>query len=77
MRTINEAFEGLRERIPLANGDRKLSKVDTLRLAIRYIHHLSDMVTTCGKTDGGLTGPAEPDTAKVIIRCHGAGTFTF
>ena len=29
MKTINEAFEGLRDRIPLAGGDRKLSKVNT------------------------------------------------
>ena len=73
MKTINEAFEGLRERIPLASGDRKLSKVDTLRLAIRYINQLSDMVTACGDVDGQLTTTSEPDAAKVIIRCHGTG----
>lgn len=79
MKTINEAFEGLRARIPLhqssrrtvapvsqdqssnvpdassddhsattslhgAAGERKLSKVDTLRLAIRYIRYLAALV---------------------------------
>lgn len=73
MRTINEAFEGLRSRVPLASGDRKLSKVDTLRLAIRYIHHLTDMVTACGEVNGNMKNSTEENAAKVIIRCHGAG----
>lgn len=72
MRTINEAFEGLRSRVPLASGDRKLSKVDTLRLAIRYIHHLTDMVTACGEVNGNMKNSTEENAAKVIIRCHGA-----
>ena len=46
MQTINEAFDSLKDRIPLASQDRRLSKVDTLRLAIRYIHHLQDTVHT-------------------------------
>ena len=37
MRTINEAFEGLRDRIPLAGGDRKLSKVLSLFLFVVII----------------------------------------
>lgn len=71
MRTINEAFEGLRERIPLASGDRKLSKVDTLKLAIRYIHQLMDMVNTCESSSGPYGHPDDPNASKVIIRCHG------
>ena len=68
MRTINEAFEGLRTRIPLAANDRKLSKVDTLRLAIRYIHHLSTLVQVSGPPQGPSEGGSGADT-KVIIRC--------
>ena len=66
MKTINDAFEGLRERIPLASGERKLSKVDTLRLAIRYIQHLSEMVHTCDSV--GTMAQGQQETAKVIIR---------
>ena len=40
MRTINGAFLELRERLPIACRERKVSKVDTLRLAINYIQHL-------------------------------------
>ena len=50
MKTINDAFEGLREKIPVSERtDRKLSKVDTLRLAIRYIQELSHVIHTCDK----------------------------
>ena len=52
MKTINDAFEGLRERIPVSSGgDRKLSKVDTLRLAIRYIQQLSHVIHACDEED--------------------------
>ncbi|ELT97115.1 hypothetical protein CAPTEDRAFT_48001, partial [Capitella teleta] len=44
MRTINEAFEGLREKIPAVCHNKKLSKVDTLRMAIRYIQHLAQVI---------------------------------
>lgn len=76
MKTINDAFEGLRSRIPFkmqwstssptsspaslstssassscSAAARKLSKVDTLRLAIRYIQHLTDLVTRSDQDD--------------------------
>jgi len=48
MKTMNAAFDGLRERIPvsstLSTGCRKLTKVDTLRLAIAYIQELAQLV---------------------------------
>lgn len=75
MRTINDAFEGLRTRIPLASNDRKLSKVDTLRLAIRYIHHLSTMVELAGAAEGGTSGAGED--AKVVILCTSYGKEDF
>ena len=37
MQSINEAFEGLRAHIPTLPYEKRLSKVDTLRLAIGYI----------------------------------------
>lgn len=44
MQSINEAFEGLRSHIPTLPYEKKLSKVDTLKLAISYITFLGDMV---------------------------------
>ncbi|XP_045624902.1 pancreas transcription factor 1 subunit alpha-like [Procambarus clarkii] len=46
MASINDAFEGLRSHIPTMPYEKRLSKVDTLRLAIGYITFLSDMVET-------------------------------
>ncbi|XP_065354270.1 pancreas transcription factor 1 subunit alpha [Calliphora vicina] len=44
MQSINEAFEGLRSHIPTLPYEKRLSKVDTLKLAISYITFLSEMV---------------------------------
>ncbi|ESN95614.1 hypothetical protein HELRODRAFT_86431, partial [Helobdella robusta] len=41
MQSINEAFEGLRAHIPTLPYEKRLSKVDTLRLAIGYIGKLT------------------------------------
>ena len=49
MKTINEAFDKLRTSIPISDDDHKLSKVDTLRLAIRYIQRLRDIVHVTGE----------------------------
>ncbi|KAH0627516.1 hypothetical protein JD844_003305 [Phrynosoma platyrhinos] len=43
MQSINEAFEGLRSHIPTLPYEKRLSKVDTLRLAIGYINFLSEL----------------------------------
>ncbi|EDO43849.1 predicted protein, partial [Nematostella vectensis] len=44
MQSINEAFEGLRKHIPTLPYEKRLSKVDTLRLAIGYIGFLTEMI---------------------------------
>lgn len=44
MQSINEAFEGLRTHIPTLPYEKRLSKVDTLKLAISYIAFLNDML---------------------------------
>lgn len=44
MQNINEAFEGLRAHIPTLPYEKKLSKVDILKLAISYITFLGEMV---------------------------------
>lgn len=68
MKTINDAFEGLRDRIPLpGGGDSKLSKVDTLRYAARYINELNKMISSCEST----TEVEDPKAKKIIIRCQG------
>ncbi|OWF50452.1 pancreas transcription factor 1 subunit alpha-like [Mizuhopecten yessoensis] len=72
MKSINDAFDILRESIPTSvNADRRLSKVDTLKLAIRYIGYLADMVETSSEysQDSQYSKSNRPQE-KVIVRCH-------
>lgn len=68
MQSINDAFEGLRAHIPTLPYEKRLSKVDTLKLAIGYINFLSDVV----KNDRGTEtrGPAPEPPKKVVIQSH-------
>lgn len=74
MRTINDAFDGLRCRIPDAKEDKKMSKVDTLRMAIKYINKLTELLQAC---DSGLEEVNPRRSAKipekVLIRYHNSG----
>ncbi|KAK6483030.1 mRNAion factor 15-like [Huso huso] len=42
--SVNTAFTALRTLIPTEPADRKLSKIETLRLASRYISHLANIL---------------------------------
>ncbi|CAL8397865.1 unnamed protein product [Boreogadus saida] len=42
--SVNTAFTALRELIPTEPADRKLSKIETLRLASGYIAHLANVL---------------------------------
>ncbi|GAB6032973.1 hypothetical protein CHUAL_012166 [Chamberlinius hualienensis] len=76
MQSINDAFEGLRAHIPTLPYEKRLSKVDTLKLAIGYIGFLTEMVSMSGKQtsedgSGGRRGPNSADQPKkIIIQCH-------
>lgn len=43
--SVNSAFVELRHLIPTEPADRKLSKIETLRLAVSYINHLHCVLT--------------------------------
>ena len=46
MHTVNSAFDQLRELVPTYPSNRKLSKIDTLRLACTYIQDLVSLLQT-------------------------------
>lgn len=77
MKSINDAFEALRTCIPArVQAERRLSKVDTLRLAIRYIGYLSDLLRACGdygRDSNNAHGSRVQE--KVIVRCHLTGMY--
>ncbi|XP_037985743.1 basic helix-loop-helix transcription factor scleraxis [Motacilla alba alba] len=57
--SVNTAFTALRTLIPTEPADRKLSKIETLRLASSYISHLGNVLLL-----GDAGGGGQP--------CHGA-----
>uniref|UniRef100_A0A8B9IX26 Scleraxis bHLH transcription factor n=1 Tax=Amazona collaria TaxID=241587 RepID=A0A8B9IX26_9PSIT len=67
--SVNTAFTALRTLIPTEPADRKLSKIETLRLASSYISHLGNVLLlgeACGDGQPCLTSPA--------FYHHGAGS---
>lgn len=74
MQNINEAFEGLRAHIPTLPYEKKLSKVDILKLAISYITFLGEMVRK--DKNGNVVGvtalqrqAVKVPPKKTILRC--------
>uniref|UniRef100_A0A8C6SAP0 Pancreas transcription factor 1 subunit alpha n=1 Tax=Neogobius melanostomus TaxID=47308 RepID=A0A8C6SAP0_9GOBI len=68
MQSINDAFEGLRSHIPTLPYEKRLSKVDTLRLAIGYINFLAELVQSdVPLRNQGSDAPVPP---KKVIICH-------
>ncbi|XP_063394171.1 pancreas transcription factor 1 subunit alpha [Cydia fagiglandana] len=73
MQSINDAFEGLRAHIPTLPYEKRLSKVDTLKLAIGYISFLGELVRADRNSPSHmLTGSGKKhdneERKKVVIR---------
>ena len=49
VRCVNDGYVRLREALPLENKDKRISKVETLRSAIRYIQHLQGLLVEVAK----------------------------
>ncbi|XP_033103207.1 pancreas transcription factor 1 subunit alpha-like [Anneissia japonica] len=69
MQSINDAFEGLREHIPTLPYEKRLSKVDTLRLAIGYIGFLSELLDNDQNSSESIEALRTEKPKKIII-CH-------
>jgi transcription factor 1a len=70
MQSINDAFEGLRAHIPTLPYEKRLSKVDTLRLAIGYIGFLSELVKSNVGNANSQQPPYKEKPRKVVINYH-------
>ncbi|ESO10066.1 hypothetical protein HELRODRAFT_153518, partial [Helobdella robusta] len=44
MSHLNEAFDGLRKKVPTFAYEKKLSRIETLKLAVTYIKFMSDLI---------------------------------
>ena len=83
MQSINDAFEGLRAHIPTLPYEKRLSKVDTLRVAIGYIGFLIELVDAearSARVRKTLNSAGDGDrlnAPKIIIQYHGTLIFQF
>ncbi|XP_077014006.1 fer3-like protein [Tamandua tetradactyla] len=49
MFNLNEAFDQLRRKVPTFAYEKRLSRIETLRLAIVYISFMTELLESCGK----------------------------
>lgn len=57
MFNLNEAFDKLRRKVPTFAYEKRLSRIETLRLAITYISFMSELLNGTHKD---IVGPASP-----------------
>ncbi|NXS62919.1 TCF15 factor, partial [Brachypteracias leptosomus] len=67
--SVNAAFGALRRLIPTRPADRRLSKVETLRLASSYISHLANVLLQRQQAEG--TAAAQPSPGPCPQPCPG------
>ncbi|XP_045420452.1 fer3-like protein [Lemur catta] len=53
MFNLNEAFDQLRRKVPTFAYEKRLSRIETLRLAIVYISFMTELLESCGKKETG------------------------
>ncbi|XP_036243109.1 basic helix-loop-helix transcription factor scleraxis-like, partial [Molothrus ater] len=58
--SVNTAFGALRRLIPTRPADRRLSKVETLRLAASYISHLANVLLLQQRRQGEAVDAEQP-----------------
>ncbi|XP_044074595.1 achaete-scute homolog 5-like [Siniperca chuatsi] len=68
VRCVNQGYAKLRDHLPGQSADKRLSKVETLRAAIRYIKYLQGLVEL---EDGRHGGGESPDTSSPGADCGG------
>lgn len=59
VRCVNEGYARLRQHLPLDKRDKRISKVETLRSAISYIHHLQGMLNELDEADSNKATQTE------------------
>ncbi|XP_003788532.1 fer3-like protein [Otolemur garnettii] len=53
MFNLNEAFDQLRRKVPTFAYEKRLSRIETLRLAIVYISFMTELLESCEKKKSG------------------------
>lgn len=85
MFNLNSAFDRLRKKVPTFAYEKRLSRIDTLRLAITYIQFMAELIEDddaekCGlktRRESRVTFPTiglNPDDSN-LAWCDGYGNF--
>lgn len=51
VRTVNEGYARLRDNLPMEISEKRMSKVETLRAAIKYIKYLQEILDETSKEE--------------------------
>ncbi|XP_066528428.1 achaete-scute homolog 5-like [Hoplias malabaricus] len=69
VRCVNQGYATLRNHLPAGHAHKRMSKVETLRAAIRYIKHLQRLVEQWeegrGHSRSEVTGGSDGETAPI------------
>ena len=77
MQSINDAFEGLRIQLPTLPYEKKISKVDTLKMAIAYINFLTDLLNKDTSYNSRTTSTKEIKKFIYTFKSYSKSCFFF
>ncbi|XP_065560682.1 fer3-like protein [Artemia franciscana] len=75
MFNLNDAFDKLRRKVPTFAYEKRLSRIETLRLAITYIKFMSELLN--GEPLASMTKDEPIFQTKVFQQSHSTEIFTF
>ncbi len=76
MQSINDAFEKLRTQLPTLPYEKKISKVDTLKMAIGYINFLTETLNNDTRYNSQSGGAKEIKKFIYVFKNFGKSLFT-
>lgn len=77
MCSLNAAFDRLRRRVPAFPHEKKLSRIQTLRLAIKYILFMSETIAAAEQSDAAAAdGPVVMETDGMVWSTGGFDLMT-
>lgn len=67
MYNLNEAFDKLRRKVPTFAYEKRLSRIETLRLAITYIGFMTELLQSTPSPGGGADAAQSPASAPYAL----------
>jgi hypothetical protein len=71
MFNLNEAFDKLRRKVPTFAYEKRLSRIETLRLAITYISFMIELLSGKGNDSSGSSHVSSAGASAAILGSSG------